>query len=151
MTNLKCDHGLLNDNERYLLQLMDKAANPLTCFLCDEIKKVTLTEIHINFHAPNNSLITIQGNNAFEALSEINIQPAKGEIRLARFNILTADGQEHTLVIEPGNIFYDGDLDIIHQWLIKRGFVINKSLAAKKTFPLILLGTFLITAMIVPL
>ena len=54
-------------------------------------------------------------------------------------------------LLNPDNIFYDGDLDIIHQWLIQRGFVINKSLAAKKTFPLILSGTFLTAAMIVPL
>jgi len=95
MTNSQCDHRVLNDNERYLLQqLMGKAE----------------------------------------------------KIRLASFNILTADGQEHTLTIEPDNIFYDGDLDIIHQWLVKRGFVINKSLAAKKTFPLIPSGIFLISA-----
>ena len=151
MANSKCDHGVLNDNEQYLLQqLIDKVANPLTYFLCDEIKKVTLTDIHIHFHTPNNSLIIIQGNNALDTLHEINIQPAKEKIRLAKFNILMADGQEHTLTIEPDNIFYDGGLDIIHQWLVKRGFVINKSLAAKKTFPLIPSGIFLSVATTVP-
>ena len=151
MTNSKCGNELLSVN--YTLQpLIDEVADPLVCFSEDKIKKVTPTEIHVSFYNSNNSHIIIQGNNAFETLHKINLHPAKKNIGFARFKVLTADGQEHTLILEPpGGIFYDGELDIIHQWLSQRGFVINESLAAKKTFPLIPSGIFLSVATTVPL
>ena len=148
MTNSKRDTGLLN--ERYTQQpLLDTNPDLLVCFSDDKIKKVTLTEI--NYHNQNNTCVILQGNNVFETFHESNHRPTEEQIHLTRFHVLTADGKEHTLIIKPDGIFYDGDLDIIHQWLVKRGFVIDKSLAVKKTFPLILSGIFSISTMTVPL
>jgi hypothetical protein len=131
------DNGLHND-KRYTLQpLMDEGADSLTCLPQDEIKKVTLIEIHIPLHDKFNSTDIIQGNNVFDILQARNrhLTREKGiSIRLAKFSVLTVDGGEHTLTIEPPDtLLFDGDFDIMHHWLLKRGFVINKSLAVKKT------------------
>jgi len=54
-------------------------------------------------------------------------------IRRAKLKVLRVDGREHTLTIEPPCIaFYDrdSDHDMIHPWLVKRGFVINNTLSS---------------------
>ena len=136
MVKSKCDNEQLNDNERYTIQpLIDPNNESLTCFSCDEIKKVTLTEIHVDSHNQNNSSITIQGSDilhTFHAYKRL-FAFEKGDFFChATFNVLTTDGQEHTLTIKlPDAISYDGDLGIIHRWLAKRGFVVGKSHESK--------------------
>ena len=130
--------GLLNEDENYTLQpFSDFGPESLVCLWDDEgLKKATLIEIQVNLHDKNNSSETIQGNNVFDMLREKNRRLAieKGHsLRLAIIKILTDDDREYLLTIEPpDNIEYDGDLNIIHRWLIKRGFVAHKSHVGKK-------------------
>jgi len=155
--NLQRYEGLLNDNKRYTIQpVIDNGHDSLAGIFDIGIKKVTLTKIHINFHDKFNSSIIIPGSNVFDTLHAQNIHLAKQKGisgRRAVFKVTMTDGTKHTLIIEPPDtIFYDGNPGIIHHWLTKRGFVIDKSLAAKKIpRPLNPSATFLTSAMTVPL
>jgi hypothetical protein len=130
--------GLLNEDENYTLQpFIDFGTESLVCLWDDQgLKKATLIEIQVNFHDKNNSWEIIRGSNVFDTLREMNRQLAIGRgfsLRLATIKVFMADGREHLLTIEPPDtIVYDGDFDLIHRWLIKRGFVTHKSHVEKK-------------------
>ena len=155
MTNLQRYEGLLND--RFTLQpIIGEVPDSLAGLSTIGIKKVMLRELHINLHDKYNSTDVIQGNNVIDILQARNRHLAREKGisgRRAKFKATMTDGMKHTLIIEPPEtIFYDGDFDIIYHWLIKRGFVIDKSLAAKKTpHPLSPSVTFSLSAMTVPL
>ena len=130
------DTGLLNDCDQYTQQpLIDSGEDLLVCLEDEGIQKMTLTKIHINRHDKYNSPDIIQGHNVFDILRARNRHLAREKgisICLTRFKVVTADGQNHTLTIgPPDTIRYDGDLAVIHHWLVKRGFVTNQSLIAK--------------------
>ena len=130
--------GLLNEGEQYTLQpLIDFGAESLAGHSGDlGLNKASLIEVQINLRDKHNSREILQGSNVFETLRERNRLMAfqKGvSLRLATIKVAMADGREHTLtIVPPDDIIYDGDRDLIHLWLRKRGFVIHKSLRVKK-------------------
>jgi len=132
----------IDDCCKYTLQpLIDRDADALVCLWDDTgLQNVALHELQINHHDASRVLETLHGRNVFEFLKKKKRNLASDEhitIRRAKLKVLRADGREHTLIIEPPHIaFYDrdSDHDMIHPWLVKRGFVINKTFSSGERY-----------------
>ena len=123
----------IHDCEKYTLQpLIDLGQESVVCLWDDHgLKKVTLRELQIDHNDGQKAREIWQALNVFEFIRKNERQLTNYKdmtIRRAKLKVLRADGREHTLTIEPPNIALydrDSDHDIIHPWLVKRGFVVN--------------------------
>lgn len=125
---------------KYTLQpIIDRGEDSLVCLWDDVgIKKVTLCEVQIDHHDGRRSLEIWRGLDVFETLQQRRRQLGRDEdisIRRAKLKVLRADDRKHILTIEPPNIALydrDSDHDIIHPWLVKRGFIINNIVSGEE-------------------
>ena len=110
--------------------LLKYGAASLMCWGTPGIDNIKLCEIqasrpgiknHLEIHRADD-LLTVDHENL--PLSHRDSVPVK-----AKFRVTYADGRERMVIIEPPNIaLYDreSDHEIIHAWLLERGFILNE-------------------------
>ena len=121
----------IGNTVKYTLNpLLKYGAASLMCWGTPGIDKIRLCEIqatrpgiknHLEIHRADD-LLTVDNENL--PLSHRDSVPVK-----AKFQVAYADGRERIVTIEPPNIaLYDreSDHEIIHAWLLERGFILNE-------------------------
>ena len=124
---------------KYTLQpLIDHREVALAHWGIPGIEKISLREIQIRHEGNENHIETQHADDIFAAFEkkrrqlfyEKNITIVK-----AKFMILFSDRRKRVVTIEPPNIaFYDreSDHELVHDWLMERGFIIVESFEEKK-------------------
>ena len=103
----------------------------LSCRDIPDIQQILLQELCIEY--PNRLLRseTLKGENVMAELTAARrdiIQKKRGIPVMAKFNMTFADGRERMITITPpntANYDHETDHDVVHQWLIARGFIMN--------------------------
>lgn len=119
---------------KYTLQpLIDKGRKVLVCSDIDGIESIRLVELQIRHESGQRDIEIRRANDVFLALENqgrsLGDEIDSTRLIKAKFKVMFRGAdKERTIEIEPPNIAsydHDADGELVYEWLLKRGFIVN--------------------------